>query len=144
MQLIFRVISIGLQVSVIQPKIVKAASIVEHLTPERCFIYENWGLISGGDPTVSVARARVKSGVTTRLHHLTDAQEIYIIIKGEGKVQLGSIEPARVAEGDVVVIPAGASQRIANIGKVDLVFYCVCTPAFMKERYVDEEAENPT
>jgi len=126
-----------------QPKIIKAASLVENLTPERCFIYENWGLISGGDPAVSVARARVEPGVTTRLHHLTDAQEIYIIIKGEGKVQIGSIEPTKVSEGDIIVIPAGVSQRINNTGKADLVFYCVCTPAFTKERYVDEEAENP-
>jgi mannose-6-phosphate isomerase-like protein (cupin superfamily) len=40
----------------------------------------------------------------------------------------------------VVVIPAGTSQMITNTGKIDLVFYCVCTPRFTADRYCDEEA----
>jgi mannose-6-phosphate isomerase-like protein (cupin superfamily) len=33
------------------------------------------------------------------------------------------------------VIPAGAPQRIENVGEQDLVFYCICSPAFEQERY---------
>jgi mannose-6-phosphate isomerase-like protein (cupin superfamily) len=111
------------------------------LTSERCFIYENWGYVSEGDKAVSIARARVESGVTTKAHHLDGIQEIYIIIKGNGKVQIGSLELTDVAEGDTVVVPAGVSQRITNIGKTDLIFYCICTPAFTEDRYHDEEAK---
>jgi mannose-6-phosphate isomerase-like protein (cupin superfamily) len=53
--------------------------------------------------------------------------------------QIGGLEPTKVAEGDIVIIPAGTSQKITNIGKNDLLFYCICTPAFRQDRYHDEE-----
>lgn len=127
-----------------KPKIVKATMLKEYLTPEQCFIYENWGLVSAGDKAVSIARARVSPGVTTKAHHLDGTQEIYLITKGQGKVQIGDLEPTEVAEGDTVVVPAGVSQRITNVGKTDLIFYCICTPAFKQNRYHDEEGEART
>lgn len=121
----------------------KVDTLVEYRTPERCFIFENWGLVSAGDKTVSIARARVEPKITTKAHYLEGVQEIYLITKGKGKVQIGNLKPTDVAEGDTVVIPAGKSQKIKNTGKTDLVFYCICTPAFTQECYHDEEAENP-
>jgi mannose-6-phosphate isomerase-like protein (cupin superfamily) len=120
---------------------VKATSSKEFLTPERCFVFENWGLISSGDKAVSIARARVVPGVTAKEHYLKGTQEIYLIVKGRGRVQIGGLEPTDVGEGDAVIIPEGTSQRITNIGKTDLVFYCICTPAFTQDCCHDEEAE---
>jgi mannose-6-phosphate isomerase-like protein (cupin superfamily) len=108
----------------------------EYLTPERCFIAENFS-----DKDVSIARATVKPGITTKAHHLKKIQEIYIITAGEGKVTFSSLEPTNVTVVDVIVIPAGISQKITNIGQTDLVFYCVCTPRFTEECYFDDEAE---
>ncbi len=122
-----------------KPAIVKASSLKEQLTQERCFIYENWGK-STGDSAVSVARARVEPGVTTKKHHLKGTQEVYIIDQGRGRVFVGSLEPSEVVEGDVVVIPAGITQQISNVGDNDLVFYCVCTPAFEEKCYQSDEA----
>ncbi len=124
-----------------KPRVVKAESLKEYLTPERCFIYENWGYVSAGDAKVSIARARVEPGVTTKAHHLEGIQEIYLITNGTGKVQIGDQEAAEVTEGDVVVIPPGVSQRITNIGEIDLLFYCICTPAFTESCYRNEEVE---
>ena len=124
-----------------KPKIVKATSLKEFLTPERCFIFENWGFVTSGDKAVSIARARVRPGVTTRAHHLEGIQEIYLIAKGKGKVQIGDLEPTTVAKGDTVIIPEGTSQKITNVGKTDLLFYCICTPAFTQDCYRDEEAK---
>ena len=124
-----------------KPKIVKATSLKEFLTPEGCFVSENWGLVSFGDEAVSIARARVEPNVTTKAHHLEGVQEIYLIVKGKGKVQIGGLKPANVAEGDVVLIPEGTSQKITNLGKTDLVFYCICTPAFTQDCYRDEETK---
>jgi mannose-6-phosphate isomerase-like protein (cupin superfamily) len=121
---------------ILQPKIVKANSPNEYLTPERCYIAENFG-----DKDVSIARATVKPGVTTRAHHLDKIQEIYIITAGEGKVAFSGLEPATVSVGDVIVIPAGASQKITNTGQTDLTFYCVCTPRFTEACYFDDEEE---
>ena len=119
-----------------KPKIVKANTLNEHLTPEHCYIAENYS-----DKDVSIAVATVKPGVTTRAHHLKGIQEIYIITAGEGKVAFSSLEPTIVSAGDVIVIPAGASQKITNTGKTDLIFYCVCTPRFTEACYFDDEAE---
>lgn len=119
-----------------EPKIIKVNSSNENFTPERCFIAENFS-VNG----LSVARARVKPGVTTVQHHLKEVDEIYLITRGKGKVTVGGLEPVEVGVGDVIVIPAGASQKISNVGKTDLVFYCVCTPRFTADCYCDEEAE---
>jgi mannose-6-phosphate isomerase-like protein (cupin superfamily) len=105
----------------VKPRIVKESSIKEFLTPERCFISEIWG--STENQQVSIARAVVKPGVSTVAHHLEGVDEIYVIAEGKGRVDIGDLEPAEVSEGDAVIIPAGTLQRIANIGKTDLVFY---------------------
>ena len=117
-----------------KPKIVKANGLKEALTPERCFIAENY---SADD--ISVAQARVKPGVTTVAHRV-GVNEIYLIIKGRGQVEVGDMPSTKVSLGDLIVIPAGTSQRITNIGKNDLLFYCICTPKFTQDSYVDEEA----
>ena len=119
-----------------KPKIVKAGSLNEYYTPERCFIAENYG---SNDGKVSIAIARVKPGVTTVAHHLEGIEEIYIITEGKGVMEAKGMEPAEVIVGDVVIIPDGVSQRIKNVGSVDLVFYCVCTPRFVQERYFSDE-----
>ena len=121
-----------------QPQIVKANTLKEYLTPERCYIFENYSTNS-----VSIARARVKPGVTTKAHHLNGVQEIYIITKGTGKVTIGKLEATEVTEGDVVVIPPLTSQKITNTGKDDLLFYCICTPRFTEQCYTNEEPETP-
>ncbi len=122
-----------------KPKIIKANMLTEYSSPEGCFIFENWGLTSSGDKMVSIARARVEPGVTTKAHHLDGIQEIYLIVKGEGRLYIGDQQPSNVGEGDVAVIPSGMSQFITNTGKVDLIFYCVCTPSFTEDHYRNDE-----
>ncbi|MCW3995157.1 MAG: cupin domain-containing protein [Candidatus Bathyarchaeota archaeon] len=116
-----------------KPKIIKNNTLHDYLTPERCYIVENYG-----DNNISIARATVKPGVTTIPHHLEGTQEIYLITSGQGKVSIGEIEPTDVTVGDVVVIPPQTSQKIENTGSTDLVFYCICTPRFTPECYRDE------
>lgn len=119
-----------------KPKIVKAKSLKETATRERCLITESYS-----SENLSIAQARVKPGITTLAHHLVGVNEIYLITSGEGQVDVGDLQPTKVTAGDLIVIPAGESQRISNIGKSDLVFYCVCTPKFTTESYF-EEAED--
>jgi mannose-6-phosphate isomerase-like protein (cupin superfamily) len=119
-----------------KPKIVKANALKETPTYERCFITENYSA-----ENISIAQVRVKPGITTMAHHLVGVNEIYLVTSGEGQVDVGDLQPTRVTSGDIIVIPAGASQRISNIGKSDLVFYCICTPKFTAECYHDEEAK---
>ena len=66
-----------------KPKIVKANSLKENPTQERCFITENY---SAED--ISIAQARVKPGITTLAHHLIGVNEIYLITSGEGQADI--------------------------------------------------------
>ena len=106
----------------------------EFPTDERCFISEHLNLAES--PEAPLALARVAPGVTTRLHTVQGTIERYIILTGTGLVEVGG-ETAPVASGDRVIIPAGVSQRITNTGASDLEFYCLCTPRFRAEAYVD-------
>ena len=117
-----------------KPMIIKASNLKETAKYERCSVAENYH-----SDKVSVARATVKTGVTTVAHHLKNVEEIYLITSGQGIVEVGDLPPTGVAAGDVVVIPPGVSQKITNTGKNDLVFTCICTPRFIAQCYVDEE-----
>lgn len=119
-----------------KPKIVKEKDVIEKefRTPELCSILENWS--EAKRPDVSIARARVEKGITTRLHYLKGVDEIYLIVQGKGMVKVGSLSPAEVVKGDLVFIPAGAHQQMSNIGDSDLIFYCICTPRFTPECYM--------
>jgi mannose-6-phosphate isomerase-like protein (cupin superfamily) len=47
------------------------------------------------------------------------------------------MDPTRVSDGDLVMIPAGCRQRIRNIGENELVFLALCTPRFLEASYRD-------
>lgn len=110
----------------------------ERFTEERCSILETWN--DDSDPEVSLARARVAPGVVTALHALA-VDERYVIVSGNGRVEVEGLEPMDVSSGDVVLIPKGKSQRIGNPGPEDLVFLCICTPRFEPRHYQDREPE---
>ena len=121
-----------------EPQIVRPSTMTtrEFYTDERCHILESWN--DPRDPDVAIARARVEPGVTTA-RHVLEVDERYVIASGAGRVEVEGLPASEVAPGDVVVIPAGRSQRITNEGAVDLVFYCVCTPRFEPHHYHDVE-----
>ena len=106
----------------------------EYFFDEGCHIIEVSN--SEDDPQLSVARARVEPGVTTKWHSLTEITERYVIVEGTGKVEVGNMAPCPVTAGDVVIIPPGERQRITNTGDDDLVFLAVCTPRFEVSKYV--------
>ena len=107
----------------------------EYDTPERCFINELSN--TPGDADVSIARARVVPGVTTRWHRLRGIAERYVILEGAGRVEVGDLPATDVGPGDVVRIPPDCRQRIANTGAADLVFLAICSPRFVVEAYED-------
>jgi mannose-6-phosphate isomerase-like protein (cupin superfamily) len=90
---------------------------------------------SPDDPAVSIARARVAPGVTTRWHRVRDTVERYVILEGKGRVEVGEAAPQEVGPCDVVLIPPACRQRIANTGERDLVFLAICSPRFRSEAY---------
>lgn len=117
----------------------------EYFFREGCHILELANAPS--DPALSIARARVAPGATTRRHKLRHTVERYVILSGKGRVELGAGPldaglTRDVQAGDTVIIPADVSQRIHNSGSDDLIFLALCTPRFVPENYVDLEEDN--
>ena len=106
---------------------------LEFPTVERCFITELRNVST--DRSCSIARARVAPGVTTQWHLLRDVVEHYVIVEGQGLVEVGDDPPTPVSVLDVVSIPANSRQRIKNTGSGDLSFLCVCLPRFVPQSY---------
>jgi mannose-6-phosphate isomerase-like protein (cupin superfamily) len=111
----------------------------EFYKPEGCYIIEMH--TRRNDHACSIARARVPPGVTTKLHVLAGIDERYVILDGEGSVEIAGGPATPVRAHDVALIPAGRSQRITNTGTGELVFLCVCTPPFDPDAYVNLEEE---
>lgn len=111
----------------------------EYETAERCSILELSN--SADDPDLSIARARVAPGVTTRWHWLAGTHERYVILQGEGRAEVGTLPPQALKSGDVVLIPPLCRQRIANTGTDDLIFLAICTPRFRPANYFDAEPD---
>ena len=110
----------------------------EYYFAEGCFITELSNSVD--DPGVSIARARVAPGTTTRWHRLRGTSERYVIIEGTGLVEIDSLPAQKVSVGDVVIIPPETRQRIANTGSDELVFLAICSPRFRQEMYEDMDS----
>lgn len=119
------------------PAVLRADPAAEYDTEERCFILELSN--SDADEALSIARARVAPRVTTRWHCVKGTAERYVILEGQGRVEVGDLPPREVGPGDVVLIPPSVRQRIANTGETDLVFLALCTPRFRQASYQDLE-----
>jgi len=85
---------------------------------------------------MSIARARLAPGEATEPHRLDHTTERYLIVEGSGSVRVGALDPVAVRPGDIVFVPPGVPQQVANTGDRDLVFYCLCTPPFDGSDYL--------
>jgi len=77
----------------------------------------------------SLAEATLEVEQATERHYHSVAQEIYFVLKGQGKLEIDG-ELTYVRPGDAVLIPAGAFHQLENNGTSELRFLCFCTPAY--------------
>ncbi len=77
----------------------------------------------------SLAQATIQPGETTLRHSHQKTEEIYYVLQGEGKMHLGD-ESFDVCVGDSVVIPPKYLHSITNIGTVELIILCCCSPPY--------------
>ena len=122
-----------------QAPLIQHPAATEYFFAEGCFIIEWWNAPTDAD--LSVARARVEPGVTTRWHRLRGVTERYLILDGQGRVEVGDLPPEAVGPGAVVLIPPGTRQRITNTSDADLIFLALCTPRFTQAVYEDLEPD---
>lgn len=117
-----------------KPAVLRGLAAQSYFFEEGCYVAE-WSN-SSLDESLSVAHIRVPAGTTTQWHRLDGIIERYVILSGEGRVEVGAEPATLVSRGDVVVIPAGERQRIHNVGTDELIFLALCTPRFRPRAYI--------
>ena len=86
----------------------------------------------------SLAEARLPVGCSTTPHFHPQTEEIYYILEGVGKMQIGD-QLRDVVVGDAIAIPAGARHQITNSGDQTLKFLCCCAPGYEHDDTVLDE-----
>lgn len=77
----------------------------------------------------SLAEATLTPGERTAAHFHPLAEEIYLVLRGVGTITIEG-ETREVRVGDAIAIPNGQTHQICNHGVQELVFLCVCAPAY--------------
>ncbi len=85
-----------------------------------------------GNRNQSLAEATVPPGTTTHPHRHQDAEELYHITGGTGRMTLEK-ERFPVTAGDTVCIPPGTAHAIENTGDAALTILCCCSPPYAHE-----------
>jgi len=80
----------------------------------------------------SLAEARVSPGGSTTPHYHPLTEEIYYLLEGTARIQVGE-EMRDIGPGDAIAIPPGAVHQITNIGENTLRFLCCCAPPYEHE-----------
>lgn len=75
----------------------------------------------------SLAQATLARGQSTRRHHHLRSEEIYLVLAGEGEMEVDG-ELRTLGPGDAVLIPSGAWHEIT--ATKPLRFLCCCAPPY--------------
>jgi mannose-6-phosphate isomerase-like protein (cupin superfamily) len=77
----------------------------------------------------SLAEARLPVGGATQEHYHVQAEEIYFITQGNGRIRIET-ELREVAVGDAIAIRPGRKHKLWNTGTEPLRLLCCCAPAY--------------
>jgi mannose-6-phosphate isomerase-like protein (cupin superfamily) len=83
-------------------------------------------------PVQSLAEASLEPGQATQRHYHGRSEEIYLVTKGAGELEIDG-ETRTVRRGDAIVIPPGAWHALANDGTSELTILCMCSPPYSHE-----------
>ena len=77
----------------------------------------------------SLAEARLPAGGSTQEHFHPNAEEIYYITNGLGRICIEG-ELREVKPGDAIAIPPGKKHKLWNTGPETLRLLCCCAPSY--------------
>jgi mannose-6-phosphate isomerase-like protein (cupin superfamily) len=98
-----------------------------------------------GSGNLAITWVEGKAGSMQAVHGHPDNEQVYVIVRGRGVMQVAD-EMEEVGEGTLVFIPPGAAHAIKNTGDEPLVFVSATSPPFDPEeleayfRYKDRGA----
>ncbi len=113
-------------------EIIRLDELQRFVTADRSTIRELAGPPSGNAVQQSLAEATVPPRSETLEHYHRTSEEIYLFVRGAGRMRLGD-EEADVRAGDAVVIAPGIRHMLRNPGSDPLVLYCCCAPPYRDE-----------
>jgi len=102
------------------------------ITDDGSTIHEMAGRVSSPTVNQSLAQATIEVGGETTEHFHIEAEEIYYLTSGSGRLRLGG-EEAEVEAGDCIVIAPGVPHKLWNTGGKPLTLLCCCAPAYRHE-----------
>jgi len=79
-----------------------------------------------------LAEATLAPGQATQRHYHRASEEIYVVLDGEGEMELDG-ERRRVDVGDAIAIPPGAWHELRAGGDRPLRILCCCAPPYRHE-----------
>jgi mannose-6-phosphate isomerase-like protein (cupin superfamily) len=89
-----------------------------------CFLLDAGDL---GARNLAVTWVEVLPGGEQRAHSHEESEQVYVIVRGRGRVQVaGDVE--EVGEGDLVFIPPATDHGITNDGTETLVYVSAASP----------------
>lgn len=77
----------------------------------------------------SLAEARLPIGGSTQEHYHPQAEEIYYLTHGTGRIRIEG-ELRDLKAGDAIAIPPGQKHKLWNTGREVLRLLCCCAPAY--------------
>jgi mannose-6-phosphate isomerase-like protein (cupin superfamily) len=80
------------------------------------------------DSELAITWVEVAPGSSQKQHH-HEPEQVYVIIKGTGRMKVGE-EESEVAPGDMVYIPPDVPHSIVNTSTEALVYVSASTPSF--------------
>lgn len=97
-----------------------------------------------GNGVQSLTELLVPAGTRTEMHRHHAAEELYYVMVGRGRMQVGD-DSFQVAAGDVVAVPAGLSHWVECAGSVRMrVLICSATPYSPSDTECLEVEQLPT
>ena len=80
-----------------------------------------------GSRNMSVTWLEVPSGVEQTLHSDEEAEQVYVVVRGQGRMSVAG-DTGELAEGDLVLVPPATDHAIANTGDGELACVSVQSP----------------
>lgn len=98
------------------------------------YITEYLGVDHGHSEQISIALVKIVPNHSSLAHYHKNREEAYIIISGIATLVVDEVERV-LKPGDIAHIPQGAVHQIFNKGQEDLIFNCICAPAWIYQDY---------
>lgn len=94
-----------------------------------------------GSRNLSVTWVEVPPGAEQRLRSDEEAEQVYVVVRGSGRMAVAGDSQA-VAQGDLILVPPATDHEIANDGDGDFALLSVQSPPVsVAELYGGQMAE---